>query len=327
MGRKSLSDGVRPAGRSRIQVAFAFEGTRYRPTLPWVPSDASLRRARQHPVGIKMRISAGTFSFADDFPDYRHLSNVLLAGSPRTCSQVFDAYLAHCAARQSRHDMAPVTFISCRKVLDRNWRPMLGPLRFLDVRYSQLVQIADSAGWSKKTYSSAISVLQRAFEFGYRDHPERHDPTRELPCARIRHKDRPAIDPFSLDEAEGLIEALRRDWGDAQANYDEFRFFTGLRPSEQIAPIVSDYDGARGALDVTKARVNGTDKDSIKTGDDRRIDLRARAIAVLRRHLALRDELVHSGRIDHSHLFFKANGQPLCNLQYPGTRWQRTLVG
>jgi hypothetical protein len=35
--------------------------------------------------------------------------------------------------------------------------------------------------------------------------------------------------------AETLMAALDRDWGEAQGNYDEFRFFTGLRPSEQIA--------------------------------------------------------------------------------------------
>lgn len=30
-----------------------------------------------------------------------------------------------------------------------------------------------------------------------------------------------------------MIAALRRDWGAAQANYDAFRFFSGLHPSEE----------------------------------------------------------------------------------------------
>ena len=51
--------------------------------------------------------------------------------------------------------------------------------------------------------------------------------------AAPQRKDRPVIDPLSLDEAETLIAALRRDWGGAQVNYDEFRFFTGLGPSVQ----------------------------------------------------------------------------------------------
>jgi hypothetical protein len=31
-----------------------------------------------------------------------------------------------------------------------------------------------------------------------------------------------------MHEAEVLIAAIHRDWGEAQGHYDEFRFFTGL---------------------------------------------------------------------------------------------------
>ncbi len=325
MGRRSLSGGVIPAGQSRIQFTFGFKGVRYRPTLPWVPTPTNLRRARQHLLGIKARIAAGTFLFAEEFPDYRHLNRTPREGSARTCEQVFDEYLAHCLARVARHDLAPVTLTTYRRTLDHVWRRAVGARRFLDVSYSELVRIADTPPWGKKTYNNAVSVLRRAFKFGYRNHPDRHDPTRELKGARIQGKDRPIVDPFALDEAETLVAAIRKDWGDAQANYDEFRFFTGLRPSEEIALRVSDYDAIRGTLDVTKARVNGIDKDCTKTGDDRRIVLSPRAIGVLRRHLAFRDGLVRAGVIDHDFLFFKADGQPICNLQYLGMRWQRTL--
>jgi hypothetical protein len=74
--------------------------------------------------------------------------------------------------------------------------------------------------------------------------------------ACIQCKDRPDIDPFTFNEAETPIRTPRRDWGGAQANYNEFRFFTRLRPSEQIALLVSDCDVARGALIVTKAAAN-----------------------------------------------------------------------
>ncbi len=325
MGRLNITGGVRAAGARRIQFTFMLAGVRYRPTLPWTPTEANLRRARQYLIGIKAQIAAGTFSFAEEFPDYRHLDRTPRAGSPRTCAQVFDEYLAHCAARVTRHDLAPITLTTYRRTLNHLWRPAIGAHRFLDVRYSDLVQIADGPRWGKKTYNNAVSVLRRAFKFGYRNHPDRHDPTRELKGARIQGKDRPNIDPFALDEAETLVAALRKDWGDAQANYDEFRFFTGLRPSEEIALRVSDYDAVRGMLDVTKARVNGIDKVCTKTGDDRRIVLSPRAIGVLKRHLAFREALVRAGNIDHDFLFFKADGQPICNLQYPGMRWQRTL--
>jgi integrase len=168
--------------------------------------------------------------------------------------------------------------------------------------------------------------LRRAFKFGYCDHPEEFDPTRQLKGARIQRKDRPVIDPFTVYEAEKLIAALHRDWGQAQGNYDEFRFFTGLRPSEEIALVMSDFDAASGTLRITKARVNGVDKDATKTGDDREIILCLRAIAVLKRQLALREELERSGQIEGDHLFFKADGRPIRSLQYPYARWKQTLM-
>ncbi len=74
MGRQSLSGGITPAGRSRIQFTFALEGVRYRPTLLIAPTDTNLRCAREQLIGIKARIAAGTFSFAEEFPDYTHMS-------------------------------------------------------------------------------------------------------------------------------------------------------------------------------------------------------------------------------------------------------------
>jgi integrase len=93
------------------------------------------------------------------------------------------------------------------------------------------------------------------------------------------------IDPFTIQDAETLIAAIHRDWGEAQGNYDEFRFFTGLRPSEQIALVVNDFNPVEGMLTVNKARVAGVDKDSTKTGDDRRIRLCPRALTVLHQQL------------------------------------------
>jgi integrase len=317
MSRKSITAGVTAKGRRRIQFEFRFEGVRYRPTLLRTPSEANLRRAREHLAGIRERIAAGAFSFAEEFPNFRNLKRVPSEGSPRTCAQVFDAFLEHCESRAIKGDMAAVTLASYRRVLNGVWRPHIGTIPFLSVRYSTLIKIADDVVWSKKTYNNTISVLRRAFKFGHRDHPENHDPTSGLKGARIRKKDRPVIDPFTIHEAERLIAAIHRDWGEAQGNYDEFRFFTGLRPSEQIALLVTDFDAARGTLIINKARVAGIDKNSTKTGEDRRIELCPRALGVLRRQLALRARLEFAGKVHHDQLFFKRTGGPIRNLQYP----------
>jgi integrase len=325
MGKRLRTDGAIGVGRNRIRFDFNFEGRRYRPSVLMVPTEANLRRARERHRNIKERIAAGTFSFAEEFPDFRDLDFVPSIGSRRTCDQVFDAFLVHCESRLAKGDLAPITLAVYRRILNTVWRPKLGTLPFVAVRYSTLVEIADEPHWGKKTYNNAISVLRRAFKFGYRDYPDRRDPSESLRCARIRKKERQTIDPFSIQNAERLIRAIHLDWGRAQGNYDEFRFFTGLRPSEQIALTVLDFDPIHGTLNVNKARVAGVDKASTKTGDDRRIELCPRAQNVLSRHIALRDEMVRDGKIDHDFLFFKESGEPIRNLQYTYSRWRASL--
>ena len=221
--------------------------------------------------------------------------------------------------------MAAATLNSYRRVLNGVWRTALEGSLFHQVRYSKLVAIADSKRWSKKTYNNAISILRRAFDFGYRDHPEQHNPARSLRSARLRKAERPRIDPFCMQDAETLIAALHRDWGEAQGNYDEFRLFTGMRPSEEIALVLSDLDLVNGIVSVNKARVAGIDRCQTKTGNDRRIALCPRALTVLKRQLALRARLDTAGVIQHEHVFFHESGRSFCNLAIQATRWRTTL--
>jgi integrase len=309
----------------RIRFDFMLEGVRYRPTIRRPPSESNLRRARERLESIKHQIAVGTFSFVDEFPDYRYLRRIMGTARVRSCNQVFDEFLAHCESRLAMNDMAAVTLASYRRVLDRVWRPVLGKLIFHQVRYSQLLRISDGRDWSKKTYNNAISVIRRAFEFGYRDHPQHDNPALCLRTVRLKKQDRPKIDPFNIQDAETLIAAIHRDWGEAQGNYDEFRFFTGMRPSEQIALVLSDIDLEQGAVSVNKACVAGVDRDCTKTGEDRRMLLCPRALAVLKCQLKLRAELEHAGRIQHDYVFFQPTGEPIRWLNHPYERWRQTL--
>src|SRR3977135_1711052 len=325
MGSKWFTGGVVAAPHGRIQFDFILNGIRYRPSIRRPPSEANLRRARERLESIKHQIRLGTFSFEEEFPDYRMLHRLTGTSKARMCSDVFDAYLAHCESRLRRDDMAAATVRSYRKILDCVWRPKIGHLVFSQVRYSRLVAIADGPRWSKKTYNNTISVLKRAFEFGYRDRPFHENPAVNLRCARLRKSDRPKVDPFCMHDAEALIAAIHRDWGEAQGNYDEFRFFTGLRPSEQIALVLTDLDLVNGVISINKARVFGVDRCKTKTGDDRRVQLCPRALSVLRRHLRLRDRLEAAGKIDHDHVFFLETGESFRNLHHPQVRWRKTL--
>ena len=47
---------------------------------------------------------------------------------------------------------------------------------------------------------------------------------------------------------------------------------------------------------------------------------------MLQRHLALRARMKLEGKIHHDDLFFKEDGTPIRNLQYPWVRWRGTLT-
>jgi integrase len=95
-----------------------FDGCRFRPSVLRAPTDTNMRRAREQVAGIRKRIATGTFSFADEFPNFRDLKSVPGYGSRRTCGQVFDAFLAHCDSRRVKNDLAPITVATYRRVLD-----------------------------------------------------------------------------------------------------------------------------------------------------------------------------------------------------------------
>ena len=76
MGKRLRTGGAFGVGRCRIRFDFIFDGRRYRPSVLIAPTEANLRRARERLGHIKERIAAGTFSFVDEFPNFRDLDCV-----------------------------------------------------------------------------------------------------------------------------------------------------------------------------------------------------------------------------------------------------------
>ena len=347
MTRKSQG-GVYAKGADRIEFAFFYKGKRYRPTVLRAPSAANLRRAQLQLDDIKARIKAGTFNFAEEFPDYRFIGNLeevqrekerkreearrqeaarkLAQSKLTTCNQVFDAFLAHCETRMAMNDLAYSTAHGYQQILDSVWRPQIGSDVFEEVRYSRLASIAAAHTQRKKTYNNVVSVLRCAFDFGYKDHPEKHNPASGLNTLRITRKDRQPIDPFTIQEGEAIVALSHAEFGQAHGNYEEFRLFTGLRQSEEIALKISDCDLANARIRITHVRVRRREKDRTKTGEDREIALCPRALQVLQRQFVLHQKLAAVGTIDHDFVFFQEDGAPIVDLSYPYKRWRYVVA-
>jgi len=90
---------------------------------------------------------------------------MIRSSGPPNDSDVFDDFLAHEAARVQREDLAPITLAAHRQILERVWRPAIGALPFLAVRYSMLVKVVDAHRWTKKTHNNVISALRRCVAY------------------------------------------------------------------------------------------------------------------------------------------------------------------
>ena len=327
MGKKANLSGVEPKGPDRIQFDFRIAGVRYRPTIYRTPSEANLRRAYQQLREIKARIKSGTFSFGEEFPDYRNKGDATKqrGQETKTCNDVFKGFLSHCEMRVAMDDLAYSTLEGYRKILYALWSPKIGETPFEKVVYSELAKIAAAHTRKKKTYNNVVSAIRTAFKFGYKDLPGQFNPTLALSTFRITKKDRPAVDPFTVPDAEAIISASHCIHGEWYGNYEEFRFFTGLRQSEQFALEVGDCDLVNGAIGITKALVLSREKNRTKTNQDREIYLCPRALEVLRAQLALRERMAAAGKISHDCVFFTEGGEPFQTVFLPYNRWREVM--
>jgi hypothetical protein len=164
MGSAWFTGGVVAAPRGRIQFDFTFHGIRYRPSIKRPPSEANLRRARERLEAIKHQIRLGTFSFEEEFPDYRFVRRLSGTSSARLCSDVFDAYLVHCEARLRRNDMAAATVRSYRKILDGVWRPHLGDMFFSHIQHGHSIatMLRAYAAWAEGTAEVDVEAIKRS---------------------------------------------------------------------------------------------------------------------------------------------------------------------
>lgn len=309
MGRKSSSGGATPKGADRIQLDFWFEKKRYRPTINQRPTATNLQHARSRVKDIKRRIELGTFVFADEFPEYKFIDGVAATGSRPTFNHYADLYLA------SIGGLAHATRVSYRKILAHFWRKKVGERILVDIKYAELAAIVGQEPWgSNKTRNNILSVGKRVFDFAYADLPDRRNPAEKLRSLKVQRR-RP--DPYAVEEAEKVISGIRKDWGADDADYVEFVFFSGLRPSEAIALTWTHTDLNQSAIRVERARVMGKDKDVTKTSEGRDVELNPRAWAVLKRRRSV------SG-LAGGPVFTQDKGRPWHDLQLQWRHWQYT---
>jgi integrase len=305
MGRRSTTGGVIAWGKG-IQIVLPYAGERIRPTLDLEPNAGNLKYARKLRAELLDKIRHGTFDLAKTFPKF--------AGVETDKAQTFNQYAD--LFEQSLGRNAAATREDYRKQLTAVWRPPLGKRPIAEIRYSQIQAIIGSLNVTSKTLNNYLIPLRGVFAFAAKDGAIDKNPVDGIENAKVQ---KPAPDPFTLDEVAVILADLTKHEHAQVGNYFTAAFFAGFRPSELVAIEWCDVDFRRREVRVEKAVVRGRPKDSTKTYAGRDVEVSDRAweaFEAQRKHTQL------AGR----QVFWNPyTGQPWADIQTQWKLWNRCL--
>lgn len=265
--------GRRPTGtveplRSSIRLKFTHLGTRCVETMDLAPTPANIKAAERLMGRIQAAIHGGFYRRGDYFATAGQ-------ASLETFEDYADAWLKTLTVAKS-------TKRSYRTALDATWKPAFKGLSLPEIRHSDIkaAVAAKAATTTGKTVNNQLVALRAVFKLALRDGLIAKDPCDGI--GNLSHQ-APEPDPFDADEVDAILAKLAK-WPQV-ANYFEFAFQTGMRPSEIIALRWGDIAWNRSKARVVRARVDWEEKGT-KTNKPRDVDLSGDALAALRRQKA-----------------------------------------
>lgn len=256
-----------------IQIDFTYQGIRHRVTfrvgdIIMPPTPANLLLAKRTVVEIRQKIKLGVFVMADYFPEEAQIGS-------GTVADMLDGFI--------RSLRAPASTKAKYSSAAKFWSAEIGTRPARLIKPSEIrTAIAAHPQKSGKTLNDYLSVLRQAFNAWMDDGVIESNPTAKIDA--LPHQKEPP-DPFDHREMEIIIAELAHQ-DPAHGDHAEFRFFTGMRTGELLGLQWSSVDFRRKQVMVREAFVRGEQKDSVKTGRVRFVDLNSRALAAIKRQKA-----------------------------------------
>lgn len=246
--------------------------------VPAAPTPANVKWAHRLAAEIRERMRFGTFSMAEYFP----LAGT--AGAPTTVAMQLDTWLGGQrikASTRASYESAAKFWKSavCNEHGDR-----LGDRALRGVKLSEVLSsLGTKPDLNGKTVNNYVDVLRSAFALAVDDKVLVENVVDKVPRAKRQKK--PA-DPFTLAEADAIIEDMRTHYPEAIYNLVEWWFFSGVRTSEMAGLHWAKTDLFNKDFFIDEALVRGNEEDSTKTSVARTVMLNSRSLAALTRQKA-----------------------------------------
>ena len=267
MGR--TGNGVELREKS-IRVGFSLHGEWVRETLKIPPTPANERYAAKLVAQVNKAIAAGTFDYAEFFPDSKR-------APVSAVNKLFGEACDDWYKTQGR--LATKTLNQYRNALEV-WKRLLGEKTPIEkLTHAKVAGVIGSHPWkSAKLLNNYLITLRGVFRLAGREIKGLDDPMAGIENSKHQAA---APDPFTQDEAARILADLRKHYSVQIWAYFAFAFATGMRPEELIAVQWGDVDWNHLTIRVQRAKTAGEVK-PLKTYHARDVDLIDQAVDALK---------------------------------------------
>ncbi len=280
MGIKEHFEGIL-ARTASIRIDFRWNDRRFRERVALKPTAANIRAAARMRTEILQAIGLGVFTwndFARYFPESPSIPVSEAATREITFNEVADMWL-----KLNGHKAA-TTLSEYENLLNSRWRPLYGNRPIAEITYEELaLDVAEFPRMAAKTFNNVMTPARQVWALAFKMKKVPENITLEI---ESRKGQEPEPDPLLMSEVLQVIEHVDKYYGGAWRNYFELAFFTGVRPSEQIALQWTRVDLSREQIRIDQARVRRHNK-ATKTYKSRDVDLQGPALEALRRQKQL----------------------------------------
>lgn len=293
-----------------LQIWFSFEGSRCWENLPLSATATGIKKAGQLRKKIVGEIKHGTFSYHYHFPN----SARGVSSSMPVFFDMAQTYLdtLRNVTKNSKNDY--------RKALTRTWIPVLGEMPMDKIKYSDLLTCTERLNnLSPKYYNNEFVSLKGVFALAVKDKVlgRAENPADELMPRKKIKKD---PEPFSIEEADQILDHIYENFGMVYGAYFQFAFYTGVRcPSEAIALTWDSIDNKKKQARISETRVAGEHQGHTKTYKVRYVDLDSRSWESI-------EQMKSVKRLHGNEVFFNPDtGEPFLTGKALNKVWKLTL--
>lgn len=259
--------------RTSLRIRFTWNGRRCSETLPYPVTPKGIAAAsvlRDQVVGLSKLGLLDDAKYAELFP-----GSVVPVGGIGCFGEFAQLWL-------NSREITEGTRLNYKSTLNRYWMPPLALIRMDLITTTLLRRIIAGTKWaSAGVKRNALVKISTILKAAVADGVIERNPAESLELPKRSRKE---IDPFTLDEANRIIERLyqHEHWPSTiYAAFYEFVFFTGMRLSEALALRWDAVDLTKRVAHVCRTVALGVIEERTKTGCDRFVLLNERALHAL----------------------------------------------